>query len=496
MTSGGTLRPLGLVALYLATRLTGLGLLPVFLDERLHLRWALWVAEGERLRLPFISGRGLNVYLLAGVVPHVDDLVLAGRLLTVAVGALALLACHELARSLFGPRAALLAALLYVACPFTLFHDRMVLNDAFLTAFVALLLLASVRLARSPGWGPGLLAGGALGLAVLSKTTGLLFAAVPPLAVALLASPGDRRRALGPLGAGYALAAAAAAYPLWLFFDRSAELQGAIGVREDEAGRAANVLSNLQDAAGWLWRYWTPLVVLLAAAALLLAVRGRARRETALLALSALVPVAALVAVAQIWYPRYLLPATVPALVLAASAADAGLTWAAAWKGRAGQAAAAIALVVASAPALRFDWMLWTDPSRAPLPYLDRFQYVVGWPSGYGVRDTVAFVKAELDRRRAVTVAVAGTSPSGSALRLLLRDDPRLRIVPAGEAVPPALEPAVDTTTYLLVSPIQGGRLPQGWEPRVRAVFTSFKPDGTVADRMYQVCPAGGRCGP
>lgn len=490
----------GLLAAYLATRLVSLDLLPMFLDERLHVRWALWIAEGERLRLPSISGRGLNVWLLAVIAPHVSDPIFAGRVLTVAIGVLALVATHELARVLFGPRAALLAALFYVVCPFTLFHDRMVLNDAFLSAFAGLVLWASVRLAREPGAGAGSWVGLALVLATLSKTTGLVLAAFPPAAILLLGRRETRGAAFRLLAVAYAAAAVVLAYPVWLFFSRTAELEAAVGVRENQPGLGANVIANLGQAVGWLWRYWTPGVVVLALGALGLSFAGRARREVAFLAAAVLVPVAAFVGAAEIWYPRYLLVTTIPALTLAAAAADAVLEKSAAARGRTGVLVASGALALALVPALRFDWRLWTDPSRAPLPALDRFQYVVGWPSGYGVADTVAQVRQVLTRHpEGLTLAVAGSSPTGSALRLLLRDETRLQ-VSALDSDDPRSRAAFETlaarrATYLLVSPIQGGQPPGAWQDRLVPVFTSFKPDGAVADRLYRLCPGSAPCG-
>jgi hypothetical protein len=41
------------------------------------------------------------------------------------------------------------------------------------------------------------------------------------------------------------------------------------------------------------------------------------------------------------------------------------------------------------------------------MPEADRFQYVLGWPSGYGVRDTERLVREELARHPAgLTVVV------------------------------------------------------------------------------------------
>ena len=47
---------------------------------------------------------------------------------------------------------------------------------------------------------------------------------------------------------------------------------------------------------------------------------------------------------------------------------------------------------------MSFDRSLLADPSRAPLPPIDRWQYVEGWPSGYGWREAAELLRRELDR--------------------------------------------------------------------------------------------------
>ena len=485
-----------LLFLYLASRLTALGALPMFLDERIHLRWAWWIAQGRRLRLPFISGRGLSVWLLAGIVPHVQDPLRAGRLLTVAIGVVTLVAIHRLAfRAAGDARAADLAALFYVACPFTLLYDRMVLTDAYLAAFTALVLLLSIEMARAPRPGTGVGLGLALALGVLAKTTGLLLLAVPLLALVLVGV--DRRRALRPLAVAYALAAALFAYPVWLFFRRTEELVGAVGVRENEASFTGNASANLRLAAQWLWTYWTPPLALLAVAGLAFALAHRTRWPFAvLLALVAVGPTLAFVAVSGIWYPRYLLFTSVPLLVLAGWGL-VGLLDAVAKGARLGPATGAIVtaamLVGLLAPALRFDLALWTDPARAPFPALDRFQYVTGWPSGYGLRDSVAFLRLERERRPAgLLVVTPGPSTTAGAVRLLLGADPGVEVRyvdPATGEGPAALARASGRrAVFVVVSLIQGVRLPEGWTRELRPAFASFKPDGAPADAVYRAC--------
>src|SRR5260221_474856 len=371
-----------LLGLSLASRLVGLMALPMFLDERIHLRWAYWIEQGRRLRVPLLAGRGLRVYLLAGIAPHADDPLRAGRLLTVAIGLVTLVACHRLAVRLTGDRrVADVTALFYIACPFTLLYDRMVLTDAFLAAFTALTLLLSVAVAEEPRPRSGVALGVAIAFGVLSKTTGLVLFVFPLLAWALLGR--DRPRSL-------------------LF-----------------------TTVSLLPLSAW--------------------------------GLLALADLAA----------RHLRSGPAVQAVLAAAG-----------------------LVLVLLPALRFDRALWTDPTQAPLPALDRFQYVTGWPSGYGSRDSMAFLRTERERRPdGLLLVTPGPSTTASAIRLLWAKDQavEVRAVDPGEDAPGA---GARRAVYVIVSLAEGVRLPPDWARDLRLELTSFKPDGTPADALYRACAA------
>ena len=478
------------LGLYFASRVIALTALPMFLDERIYLRWAYWIEQGRRLQVPFVAGKGLSVWVLAAVTPHAADPLRAGRLLTVAVGVLTLVAVHRLAARLTADvRAADLAALLYIVCPFTLFHDRMVLADPYLSAFTAWTLLLALRLADAPRLRDGAALGTAMALGIAAKVTGLPLLAIPLLVLGVMG--GARRASVKPLALAYVVAIGLIAFPVWRFFSRpSGELSKLAAMGGDDSPLVAAVSANLGLAASWLWTYWTPGLVLLAGVGLVAGVRTTAlRRSALLLVLMAVGPVAVFATVSRVWFPRYVLFTTVPFLILAALGFRAVMDAA----GRlhpvapsVGAMRTALFLAIVLAPALRFDATLWTDPSRAPLPDVDRFQYVTGWPSGYGSRDSVAFLRARrAEHPEGLTLVTPGPSITASAVRLLWSGDADLdvRAVDPSAAVP--ADPA--RPVYVVVSVAEGVHLPGHWTRELTREFASFKPDGAPADELYRV---------
>ena len=93
-------------------------------------------------------------------------------------------------------------------------------------------------------------------------------------------------------------------------------------------------------------------------------------------------------------------------------------------------------------PALRVDHALWTDPSRAAMPEPDRFQYVLGWPSGYGVRDTERLVRDELARH-----------PDGLTVVVHANRYQNLRVTPLDLALAFAREPRVRLEDWNFADP-------------------------------------------
>ena len=88
---------------YLVTRLYQLALLPLFVDEAVHLRWTVRLVEEGRLGRILVDGKLLQVVLMSVTVPWVSNPAWWGRATTVAVGALGLWTTCRIGERLFGP---------------------------------------------------------------------------------------------------------------------------------------------------------------------------------------------------------------------------------------------------------------------------------------------------------------------------------------------------------------------------------------------------------
>ncbi len=500
-----------LVIAYFGTRLLALTSLPIFFDETGHIRWAIWISQGQKLDKPWQYGKGIAIFANALLFPWARDHYLwASRALTVAFGAGTLTGAVLLGRALGGPGVGWIAGLFYVACPYALVYDRLALTDEALATFAVLVAVASLRLAERWRLRDGIAAGVALVLAVFAKALGVLLFFAPATAVLLIAP--RRLRRPWPLAAAYAVAGALTAIPLLRYFEVTATVR--VAVSKSDASLLERLAANLPLCASWLWTYWTPGLIALALLAL---VRGAGLRSRplAFLALFLALPVVAFAAVGDIWFPRYLVFLTAPFAALAAWGTVEAWTWAEVRaSSRWARPAAAGVLILCLLPAVAFDVQLLTDPARAAFVDLDRFQYVNGWPSGYGVADTLAFVRQEADHNPGgITVVTHSRTvrTTARALDLEFAYDRRVRVEdlnfdqPDG-AMPLLAEWARERPTLVVIEPAQAkSRRPDPalFVPLGGAlVARTFKPDGEPCDEIYRmtylsgalaVAPSGGR---
>jgi tetratricopeptide (TPR) repeat protein len=472
-------------ALYLLTRLLHLTRLPVFLDEAMHLDWAFRTAATGQLVGHTDGGRYLPIWAYAALATGAADPLRVARLCSVAAGIATVLGVAWLGRLLDSPQAGILAAFLYVAAPFTLLYDRMALVDSLLSALVVHALVFAVRWTRSAGrrWAVGL--GVILGAAGLTKLSGLLLFVVPA-AVAFSSRASERGRLRGQLVWVYGIALALL-IPLYLdaagtgrFFSENLWVL--------RAGEDSFLGRNAHLAAAWLVAYLTPLGAVVVALALVASFRGPDRADVLLVSV-ALGWCLFFVAVGgRYWFPRYMLPAVPPVLVLVARRAT-----------RLGRSAAWLVAGLLSVAWFRFDAALIADPVNAPLPPVERSQYIYDWPSGYGLNEVYELLRRAAEREPVIVLRDQSSTPLKEGLDLLVRErntpmeivdapvkggdsgDTIERLIRGGRPVLLAIDQAADRQ---LVLSLDGRRAVGPWAEVP-------KPDGIRQVAVYAVAGRG-----
>ena len=421
---------------YWATRLWQLLSLPIFSDEGVYIWRSLQLRAGD-WRVGFDDGNALQVWLLAVWLPltaHAGDALLwSARWLNVAFGSLALVFLCATAQRAFSTRAAVWAALFYLSNPFALFYNRMALADGLLLLCYACALWLALRLQRQKQLRDALALGVAITLACLTKLSGLVFLCAPVVVVCATSdwtnwkercyyagwAAGVVLLVMLPLSLAGWGQAQAGKFVANLESDPAAQLSTLI---------VAQVANNLLALTEWLASYLPGalgLVVCVTCAAAI-----RLGRSGWLWLGGVLIPLLFFVLTAFVWFPRYVLFTFIPIAVLMGWWLDAVSSWLAQRGYRWAFLMWALLLLWIIGPSLQFDVLIVTDPVHAPWTAVERWQYVEGWPSGYGIAQTAAFLReaASQSERGIHVMRHQLDSPTREALEIYLRDDANITL--------------------------------------------------------------------
>jgi 4-amino-4-deoxy-L-arabinose transferase-like glycosyltransferase len=234
--------------------------------------------------------------LLASAANADDRLLIASRLVMVAIGALLGGFVYAWSRALHGPWSAMLATVLYTFCPNILAHSRLITPDISLTAFSFASMYLLWRFLGSDRLRHAALGGVCLGLALLAKYTGALLV---PVSLALMLLAWAKRRRIDLLGCGVYLGVAAMVLSLGYGTNLDPYFAGIELQREHARGGHSSFLMGEHSIHGW-WYYFavalalkTPIATLLLIAIGLWRLGGRVRKggwyDEAFLLLPALV---------------------------------------------------------------------------------------------------------------------------------------------------------------------------------------------------------------
>ncbi len=159
---------------------------------------------------------------------------------------------------------------------------------------------------------------------------------------------------------------------------------------------------NLAETWNWYQVYYNIPILLLAVAATGYALLRpkKSQAEMAVLAWAVLPVVFQILLARQHWFSRYVVAFGPPLLLLSAlglvrfchyfiTISRTRLRWTGGFAVGIGMILCAICV----APLVKIDRDLVTNPAQAAIATKDRWQYIEGWPSGYGVQETVDYVR-------------------------------------------------------------------------------------------------------
>jgi 4-amino-4-deoxy-L-arabinose transferase-like glycosyltransferase len=415
----------GVIALlFLGSRLVNLMILPMFVDEGIHLYWAqqMWLT-GDFLH-GTEAGKYLYIWLLLAVINWTENPLIAARVLSVFIGLAGGCAVFGLARTLWPAqrRSAWVAVVIYLILPFPVIIERMALADSLLTALTTGVLILSLQFIRHPHPIRGYALGVCLGLVCLTKLNGFIYFVIPLLAALLLI---DNQK--------YSLKILAKPYLISLLVI----LPIIIDVPKQFLSVVAHSLPNptvpnLPATTWWLYglgETWLDLTTYVTWPILLLAMMRlgydlwTGKRIAFLLTMLLLLTPAVYTLLGKdTWFSRYLLP-IVPILVVLAAQTITDLG-----AGLAQQTPLKSSLLwlistcfLALLPSFIFYYQLITNPLQVSFTPIDRWQYITGWPSGYGITEVVDWLKKEAEKNgglAVITDSYSGPTQEGARFYL------------------------------------------------------------------------------
>jgi 4-amino-4-deoxy-L-arabinose transferase-like glycosyltransferase len=394
-----------LTAAFLATRLALTWRFPLYVDETTFASFAREVHGGGQFFAAEADKKGLlPSWLGAGLIGTGIDPVTAMRLLAAAGAALAAVCGGLIVRRLYGLREGLLTAALIALGPYFLVNASVGIYDAMVTGLVAAAVLVSIRLAQRPRLLTAVLLGVLIGAGGLTKQTSSVAIVVLPFTLLLFdhASPQRRRRLLIwagqaalALALGYAITSIARLTPLYDQPMVPRENHRSLGQVFEDIGPSIRSNGPLQ---------WSALVGYLTTPGVVLAVIGvisglrRQRAATAILLIWTLSVFSSALLLALWPYPRYFATAMVPLsafVALGAVAVWRGLSSASLPYRSARVALAAVLLLLAVSPALRYEGQVLADPVHTVYPGADLEGYV--WATS--AQTWVGTFAREIERR-------------------------------------------------------------------------------------------------
>lgn len=432
-----------LTLLYFLTRLYKLNHLPIFTDESVYIRWAQIIREDPSQFLISLRVDGkqpLFHWINALTVNLFQDPLFSIRMNSVVFGYLSMIALYHTGRLLHSCSAGVVAALLYIFTPYLFIHNRLGIAASLLSLFLTYALLFSIKISRNREGQLKLYIylGLLLAAAFLTKTTALVYFLLVLPFIYLLNGTEKTPQKLYPLLISwfvaffiiilinYGVSPPKEANALFHENRFILSMKELVAFPFDQWWKNGAILFN------YIYAYLTLPLFLIVAGSLFYAL-GRRNRDLLALFLWFLLPVMVLLFMGKILFARYLV-FTIPAalVIVSVSMIKSGEKLEELFKRFLGKSLLTKGImVIILLPMLLLDYNIAANPVKAGFIEEDRFQYVSGWPSGYGISETVQFLKEKAKEKPVSLFLTTIWGNPNDALIIYLRNEPNINIYEA-----------------------------------------------------------------
>lgn len=482
-----------LITLFLATRLYNILLIPLFTDEAIYLRWSQIASSDASWRFISLTDgkQPLFVWLTMVVMRFISDPLLAGRLVSVGAGIATIIGLFLLTRELFKRLwLGFIASFVYLLFPMALVYDRMALYDSLVGTFTVWSLYLSILLVRKLRLDVALLLGMAIGGGLLTKSSGLFSIYLLPFTLLLFFDGHQRDRWIKFfkwLGLVIIAVVEAFAYQSVLrlspFFHIIGE-KNTVFIYSFAQWRSHPwefFQGNFLGLWDWFIIYLTwPQIFLMALSFLVFL---KFTKEKILLFFWFLIPFTTLALFGKVLYPRFIFFMILPLLPLVALALFK------LFELIKNKLLFAVCCLLLAVFVLRADFLILTNPARAPIPRLDLEQYLNGWPAGGGIKEVINLLNEKAQKQK-IYVASEGTFGSlpTYAVEIYLGDNKNVEkrgIWPLPKEIPTDLsEKAKVMPVYFIFNQTQ--KIPLEWQS-LKLVTSYQKGIGDSYLSLYEI---------
>ena len=456
-----------IIILAFVLRLYNLNSLPIFVDEAIYVRWAQVMRAEQTLRfLPLSDGK--QPLFMWSIIPFLkifSDPLFAGRFLSVLTGIGTLVGIFVSSFYLFrSKKVALIASFIYAISPFSVFFDRMALVDSMLTMFGVWTFFFGVLTARTLRLDFAMLAGFALGGAMLTKSPALFFAILLPTTWILSDWPKtkaliSKKRIVHLIKLALLfLVTFLIGYGLFNILRLGPEFHMIALRNKDYVYPLGHLLQRpldpilpfLDRILEYFWILGPSVLVVFIALGFLFNIKKRPK-EIILLAVWAMLPIVVISEFSKTMTTRYIY-FTAPFLMILGALI---FFWRGKW-----EKLLTVGLIVFIFHSFTINRLILTDVENAPLPRSERSGYLEEWTAGTGIKEVAEFLREEKTREPDKGMVVGtegffGTLPDG--LQIYLNDLTDVIVIGVGvimtELHPSLIESKqAGNKTYLVVN--------------------------------------------